>query len=219
VSEKRGHREIAEKEMREGGAKVSRQSERGRSGRKLGCGLLVVALTFVLGCSSDNIMGPAAVATPGEGGSEGGGHFNLVPDPEGEFGIELPGAREGKATCALVSAENGGVVSLGRFTLEFPPGALAADTEIEISVTDPTLVMCELGPHGLEFNKPVTLTIDYGGTPAEQLEASSQTLGVYWYNEATGRWQLVGRNIDVDRNLSRAQLEHFSDYAQGFTQG
>jgi len=195
---------------------VSRQSERKRNGRKLGCGLLVVALTFVLGCSSDNIMGPAAVATPGDGGSEGGGYFNIVPDPEGEFRLEIPVANSGKATSALVSAEKGGVVSLGRFTLEFPPGALPADTEIEISVTDPTLVMCELGPHGLHFNKPVTLTVDYGGTPAEQLESSSETLGVYWYNEDAGRWQIVGRNIDVDRNLSRAQLEHFSDYAAGF---
>ena len=178
---------------------MSKQSERQRSGRRLGCGLLVVALTFVLGCSSDSIMGPAAVSTPGDGGSEEGGYFNLVPDPQGRFGLEIPGAKAGKSTSALVSAENGGVVSLGRFTLEFPPGALAADTEIEISVTDPTLVMCELGPHGLHFNKPVTLTINYGGTPAEELESSSQTLGVYWYNETTGCWQLVGRNIDKDK--------------------
>jgi hypothetical protein len=169
-----------------------------------------------MGCSTDNIMGPVSAATPADGGSEAGSHFSLIPDPSGRLSLDVQGAKPGKGTSVLVSADKGGVVSLGRFTVEIPPGALNADTKIEISVTDPTLVMCELEPHGIQFNKPVTLTINYGGTQAEQMESSSQTLGVHWYNETAGRWQMVGRYIDTDRNLLEAELEHFSGYAAGW---
>jgi hypothetical protein len=177
-----------------------------------------MALTFMLGCSADNIMGPGSVSTPADG-SDGGSYFSIVPDPQGKSNLNVQGASLVKGTATLVSAKKGGAVSLGRFTLEIPPGALDADTHIKISVPDPSMVVCELEPHGLQFNKQVTLTVNYGGTVAEQLESSKSTLGVYWYNEATGRWQLVGKGLDPDRNLTQAKLEHFSKYGGGWTGG
>lgn len=195
---------------------MSRQRKRERSGRGLGISLLAVALTFGLGCSTDNLMGPGSVGTPADGSYDGGSYFSIVPDPQGKLSLATQQAKPDEGVSVLVNAKDGGVVSFGRFTLEIPPGALDANTRIGISVPDPSLVMCELEPHGLQFNRPVTLTIDYGGTEAERLEASSLTLGVYWYNEATGRWELVGRSMDTDRNLTEAELEHFSKYSGGW---
>jgi hypothetical protein len=196
---------------------VSRQGRKSGNGRKVGLGLLAVALTIGLGCSTDNIMGPMSATAPDDGSfSDGGSYFTIIPDPQGKLDLGTQQVNSVKGASALVSAKDGGLVSLGRFSVEIPPGALDRDTAIQISVPDPSLVMCRLEPHGLRFNKPVTLTINYGGTEAEQLESSSPSLGTYWYNDGEGNWELVGKRLDRDQNLSHAELEHFSDYAQAW---
>ena len=195
---------------------MSRRDDKVKSGRKLGIGLLAVALTLGLGCSTDNIMGPGSAANPPDGGYYDGAGFSIIPDPRGKLDQGVQGVSPKIGASALVKAKVGGVVSLGRFSVEIPAGALDKDTVIEISVSDPWLVMCELSPHGLQFNKPATLTVDYNGTDGELLEVTSLTLGIYWYNEATGRWERVGRSMDKDRNLLGAQLEHFSGYSAGW---
>lgn len=188
-----------------------------RGGKELWLGLLVCVLAFSLGCSADDIMGPSSGSLLAEevgSGSSDGGNFAILADPLG--GIEQCADDAVAEGSGLIRAEEGGVVSLGRFRLEIPAGALSEDTFIEISRPDPHLVMCELEPHGIQFNLPVTLQIDYGGTTVEDCEESIPALGVYWFDEVSGDWQLVGDELDTVGDKIEAQLGHFSKYASGW---
>jgi hypothetical protein len=189
--------------------RVSKQ-RKGWVAKKLGLGVLASILAFTLGCSADNIVGPGDVSGP----QEIPGQVEILAEEHGKDIEPIHGVSpRGGAT--LIRADVGGVVSWGRFQVEIPAGALSEDTEIKISRPDPGLVMCELEPHGIQFNKPVTLQINYGGTIAADREASMPSLGVYWLNEDTGEWEMVGRSVDVGANRMEAQLEHFSKYGSG----
>jgi hypothetical protein len=110
----------------------------------------------------------------------------------------------------MISAQNGGVVTNGHVTLEFPPFALGEDTEISIEMLDDEAVIFELGPHGLQFNRPVTMIVDLHGTSAEDLSDISTTL---WYNEEKDWWERIDAVDMTDPNLVAGSLLHFSRYA------
>jgi len=200
--------------LREEVPQVFKQRQERAIGKKLALGLLAGVLAITLGCSADDIMGPGS-ATMAGGGSGDGSAVVILADPQGRPVEPGQGEASNGAASVFVKAAEGGVVSCGRFTVVIPAGALAEDTEITISRPDPMLVMCELGPHGLQFEKPVTLRIDYSGTAAEDAESELSNFGVYWFNEDAGRWELVGKEIDPGSDVVQAQLLHFSDYGSG----
>ena len=192
---------------------MSNQRKRNGTAKKLGLGILASILAFTLGCSADDIMGPGDASGPAVGPGDG---FAILADPHGKDTDPIQGASPIKGGAALIKADVGGVVSWGRFRVDIPAGALSEDTEIKISRPNPQLVMCELEPHGIQFNKPVTLRIDYSGTYAADKEASMPSLGVYWYNEDSGTWEVIGLQVSARSNKVEASLEHFSDYAAGW---
>jgi hypothetical protein len=110
----------------------------------------------------------------------------------------------------LILAKDGGVISNGRVTLEFPPFALSEDTEITIDMLGDDILGVELSPHGIQFNRPVTMTMDLQGTSAEGV-AEVNTL---WFNEDKGWWETVQEVEISDPNLVGAVLYHFSKYAE-----
>jgi hypothetical protein len=113
---------------------------------------------------------------------------------------------------SMVSAEFGGTVSNGRVTLQFPPGALDTDTEISIELlTDGTLGV-ELSPHGIQFNKPVVMSMDLRGTTAEGM--SEQTSTYYW-NELKGYYELQEKVDGADPNANASAIYHFSKFNSG----
>ncbi len=198
---------------------MSAERKARRGAKELGLCLIVGIIAFSLGCSADDIMGPGSTGMPGdvpEDGPDRSQDINILADPDGMAVLSDEGDDEGRGTAVLVSADEGGIVSWGRFSLEFPPGALSEDTVISVDQPNPHLIMCELQPHGLQFNVPVTLRIDYGGSVAEDEEASMPALGVYWYNQGTGCWEGVGDNLDAEGDKMEAQLEHFSKYTAGW---
>lgn len=190
---------------------MSTQRRSSRGAKRIGLGLLAGVLAFTVGCSADDIMGPGTVAPPA-----GGPDVTILVDPQGKAVEPVQGASFAKAGSAFIRADEGGVISWGRFSLDIPAGALSEDTEISISRPMPNLVMCELEPHGIQFNKPVTLQIDYNGTPAAENDTGEPTLGVYWFNEDTGQWVFVGKELDTAGNKMEANLEHFSGYVAGW---
>jgi hypothetical protein len=190
--------------------KVSKRKKTNGTAKKLGLGVVAGILAFTLGCSADDIMGPGEISGP-KGDPEG---VSILADLQGKDVEPIQGASS-KAGSALIKADEGGIVSWGRFRVDIPAGALSEDTEIKISRPNPQAVMCELEPHGIQFNTPVTLRIDYGGTAAADNEANMPSLGVYWYNEDSGIWEVVGKRIDAKSNKMEASLEHFSKYGAG----
>ena len=123
-----------------------------------------------------------------------------------------PGKKVNAGTTILVSAEAGGVVNCGRYTVVFPAGALSEDTEITVrACEEKRLVSCELLPHGITFNVPAQLLIDLTYTTASPTDDAT----VYWYNESMGVWQDVGGTLDPTTMILSTDLGHFSQYVAG----
>ncbi len=109
----------------------------------------------------------------------------------------------------VVSARDGGTVSNGRITLEFPPGALSEDTEITIRMADDGTLGAEFGPHGIQFNRPVVMSTDLRGTTAE---GSASTVTTLWEDTEHGQFVPMPSLAPTDANTSRCELRHFSNY-------
>ena len=122
---------------------------------------------------------------------------------------DLQGAPGAPGASKMISAEDGGTFTHGRVTLEFPPNALDTDTEISIRALDDETLSVELGPHGIRFNRSVTMKMDLEGTNAEGEALSARTL---WYNESEDRWEEVRPAAGSAGSSLSAELDHFSKY-------
>jgi hypothetical protein len=114
------------------------------------------------------------------------------------------------STSKVISAESGGVISNGKVTLEFPPFALSQDTEITIEMLGDGVLGVELSPHGIQFNRPVTMTTDLQGTSAEGM----LDVNTLWYNDDKDWWEKVQEVEMSNPNVVGAALHHFSKYAE-----
>jgi len=113
----------------------------------------------------------------------------------------------GSAKSTLISADEGGTVSNGYYSVYFPAGALSEDTEITIEMARYPEAVVQLGPHGIQFNKAVILSI-----ALNKLDSDAADYSVLWHNEETGLWENIGGYIEG--GASKVELEHFSDYGQ-----
>ena len=104
-----------------------------------------------------------------------------------------------------ISAEIGGMISNGYFSLYFPPGALDEDTVISLDMPHYPNAVVRLGPHGITFNKDVVLSVS-----ADVLDSDVNNLNFLWYNEDTGLWELIYNN--KEGIYIKAGLSHFSEY-------
>ncbi len=103
---------------------------------------------------------------------------------------------------------NGGVIRLPRagLTVSVPAGALSRPTRITVRAPAGDLLGYEFAPHGLQFNRPVTLTQDVSGRADVEV--------VYF----DGPLQPTVEVLEVlpvwaTRNVAVFRIEHFSGYA------
>ena len=151
------------------------------------------------GCGTDVTTAPTT--------SSNGPRALVLPASEQSAPANFKAGR-GPAVSVLVSAEKGGSVSLGRYQLDFPAGALTEDTEISIRQSSPSSMSLELGPHGIQFDKPVTLSFKTDGI---SIDEASTVLGVRWFNESTAAWEPISEG-PVGVTKVSAELWHFSGY-------
>ena len=111
----------------------------------------------------------------------------------------------GSSASKLISAEEGGYISNGYYSLYFPPGALDEDTEITIEMPLFPSAVVRLGPHGIQFNKDVILSLSN-----DRVATDAQGLRVLWYNEDTGLWENIGGYME--EGDVKVGLKHFSEY-------
>ncbi len=71
----------------------------------------------------------------------------------------------------------------------------------------------EFGPHGATFNVPVRVQLSY--KRADLTGVDETALQVYFFNEDTGLWELIGGEVDTENKLVIVYLDHFSRYAIG----
>jgi hypothetical protein len=154
-----------------------------------------------MGCNEGSLVAPV----------DGPGGVGVEPDFYGSSStLDNPASlNASKVREMLVSAELGGSVTNGRVTLEFPAGALDEDTYITMEMIDKSNLVVEFGPHGLVFNKPVTITWKLNGTTREGLAATTM---IKWRNPATGCLEDINNLPVDDPTRVHALIEHFSEY-------
>ncbi|MBD3335221.1 MAG: hypothetical protein GF355_06865 [Candidatus Eisenbacteria bacterium] len=173
--------------------------------------VVLVGLTALLaGCGED------AVVAPQEN-----------PEPEFARVLDQPGPTGGDASLGdlaigqrdflgfrLIRPGVGGTLVVGRFTVTIPPDAIEEPMLLRImdlTIERAGLVMTEIGPHGYEFVKPVTLTMDLEGTSLENAEDAT----IFWYDREQEAWVDVGGTFNPDDHTVSTKLDHFSRYGGG----
>ncbi|HVG45218.1 MAG TPA: hypothetical protein VM890_10825 [Longimicrobium sp.] len=107
-----------------------------------------------------------------------------------------------------IVASQGGYVELQGFRVDIPAGALPQDTTVTIDLpTDAVLakrVLAEFGPHGVQFNQPVTLTFPLVGVSlAGPVEVAR------WEG---GQWVGLGGSVNALGTRLTGTTPHFSYY-------
>jgi hypothetical protein len=124
--------------------------------------------------------------------------------------IERGDARGPDATVtgSTVIGPSGGTVTLGKASIQIPPGALTRSTTITITIRSdhpPSeyrtfSAFYEFSPEGLEFAVPPTVTLPEEGAPA--------SASVFWSNPA--RTGYDERVTTIAHGLASAKVTHFS---------
>lgn len=182
---------------------MSRTRVRSNAFALLACSILLVAS---IGCN------PGAVTAPDSSPQaivvDSPNFVRILSTSKGESQAQrAPGT-----VSQMVSAQNGGTVTNGRVTLKFPPNALSQDTEITITLDTDGTLGAEFGPHGIQFNRAVTMSMDLRGTDMEGRADETVTL---YNNEDLGQWELVDEAPSSNLNFDKAYLYHFSGYKGG----
>ena len=111
----------------------------------------------------------------------------------------------------LVMSEFGAEMSLNRHRVNIPPDALNGRTVISIEEPDPRFVVVDYGPEGLEFEKPVEVTMHYGGLDLG--DAEEEDLTIYYFDPEKEAWVDMHGMVDTVKELVMVRTDHFSRYA------
>lgn len=115
---------------------------------------------------------------------------------------------------ALISAEDGGIISVGKnqqvFHFEVLPRTIPRDTVVSVTVyvvedsENSTIIIFEFLPDGLTFATPATLTMDAGELANKAIDE------IDWYYLQGNRW-IYQNTIGVNTNDKFViPVEHFS---------
>lgn len=184
--------------------------------RNLGTGARVGALAFTLllvlaGCGS---QGDPSTARPG-GSTDAPFYLDLSGGPDaqgltGRGGASAPLTPPTNSQSFLVDGSRGDVLTFRRFTLRIPPGAFQGQRLITIEDPENGFVECRLYPEGMQFDLPVTLSMDLANTSADGRDAT-----IYWYDPSAEVWVDLGGTYAVADHSVWVRLQHFCSYRGG----
>jgi hypothetical protein len=166
----------------------------------------LAAAAFVLAGCSDRAQAPLAPAVPAApahalaGSIDVSGLLQFIGTPS------LSGTRHAEKH---IVASAGGFVELNGFRVDIPAGALPNDTTVTLDLPGDAVlakrVMAEFGPHGVQFNTPVTLTF-----PLTGVLLGSGPIGVARWED--DHWVNLGGSISADGTRLTGTTPHFSYY-------
>jgi len=120
-----------------------------------------------------------------------------------------------------INARRGGRISVGdRFygksKIRFPRNALSENTKIRFEwspngTLEGTLNNVKFGPHGINFLKPVKVWLSYKA--ADLTGVNEDSLKIFYFNESTAVWELIGGKVIKNQKRIIGYLQHFSRYA------
>jgi hypothetical protein len=128
-------------------------------------------------------------------------HHIVDPDP-----AVIP--EPGSTASQMISAAEGGTIELDDFVIDFPPGAVDADTMVTVTVSDEPVPgtftgyspIFEFGPAGLTFDEPVSVRMPFDGPGG--------LATVFW--TVAGGAAYVPLRTSVDGDVAIAEATHFS---------
>lgn len=114
---------------------------------------------------------------------------------------------------------NGGTLSIGDekhgiSKIVIPANAVDQDVLITFSWESTDLLVAQFSPHGITFDEPVRLELSY--KDADLTGVNEDGLKIYYYNEDTGVWELIGDEVDKTKKIVVGYTNHFSRYAVAF---
>jgi len=122
-----------------------------------------------------------------------------------------------------IKAKHGGTIEVGdrrygKSKITFKENDLPEDLTITFEwvsggTFEGKLNDAEFGPHGLVFNSPVEVQLSY--KKADLQGFNEKDLKLFYYNEETELWELIGGEVDEKKKIVIAFLDHFSRYAIG----
>lgn len=165
---------------------------------------LAAAILALAGCSDITqapLAAPEAPAAAAAGSIDLSGVLTFVG---------APNLAEPRHAEKFIRADEGGSVELQGFRVDIPAGALPRDMTITIDLpTDPVLakrVLAEFGPHGTQFNAPVTLSFPL----ADALLSGGAVAAARWEGD---RWTYLPSWLSEDGTRLYGTTPHFSVYA------
>ena len=182
---------------------------------------LIIMATTIIGCPGP---GPDNVKTGGRADSN---KVSLVtPARLAPTAFDLGG----KKTSATVTPDAGGTVTASGLTVTVPAGAVAAPMPVEITTVaqpppippfefgkDPGLApavavspVFDLGPDGISFSKPVTVTLPYDDSLISSAEYEPD-VQIAYFNGVN--WVAVGGKTDTAAKTVTAQFTAFPGVA------
>jgi hypothetical protein len=114
------------------------------------------------------------------------------------------------ARASQVVGPFGGTIVVGRHKLEIPAGALLTPTLISAEAPGDASASVHLMPTGLQFRKPVRLTLDYSHCPLGVLAPSKW---VAYTSDALTPLSVLLSDDSIGALRITAELDHFSRYA------
>jgi hypothetical protein len=139
-----------------------------------------------------------------------------VPMPASPL-VTASGTPDGAASSRLINAASGGSITSadGKITINIPAGALSQNETISIQpVTNMTGLgkskAYRLAPHGITFNKPVTVSFLY--IDADINGTAPELLRIVFQDDA-GAWQVMNQTqLNKQTRQLSVTTTHFSDW-------
>ena len=111
----------------------------------------------------------------------------------------------------MIKADKGRKLKLNMYSMKIPNDALSNDTEISMCEPWPGIVVIDLGPEGLVFNKAVEFKISY--KRLDLGDVNEEDLTIYFVDYKTNTWIDTYAKVDTKKKTVTAQIDHFSRYA------
>ena len=143
----------------------------------------------------------------------------LSPEPS-EGGFEILQVRHPRLMKAFQQSKwidgAGGTISVGdkkhgESKIVIPEAAVGQGVLITFSWESTDLLVANFSPHGMTFDKPVRVELSY--KDADLTGVNEDSLKIYYNNENTGVWELVGEQVDKTKKVVVGHTNHFSRYA------
>jgi hypothetical protein len=112
---------------------------------------------------------------------------------------------------SLMRRNHGGSLYLDHNGVSIPRYSIPVhELEITVTLPDETCAMVDFGPHGTQFDRPVTVRISLEGYELPE-GVVLEELTIFYVNE-NGEWEMYNGTLNSSGNWLDAQTDHFSRY-------